>query len=158
MKPSVLDSIRELLRSRSIPFEERTHAPTYTSQDAADARDEPLEIGGKAIVAKVGTEFRLFVLSGARRLNSRAICKHLGEGRFRFASREELLERTGLEPGCVPPFGEPIQPLPLYVDTSMSGAGKIAFNAGSHTVSMILDREDWLALARPSEIFEFSRP
>jgi hypothetical protein len=35
---------------------------------------------------------------------------------------------------------------------------RIAFNAGSHTVSMILDREEWLALAHPVDVFDFSRP
>jgi prolyl-tRNA editing enzyme YbaK/EbsC (Cys-tRNA(Pro) deacylase) len=157
MKSSVLESIRAFLAANQVSFREMRHAPTYTSEQAAAARGEPLEIGGKAIVAKVGKDFRLFVLSGARRLNSRAICKHLGETRFRFATAEELLELTGLRPGCIPPFGRPLLPFPLYVDRSVTANESIAFNAGSHTVSMILDRDDYLAAARPEDIFDFSR-
>jgi len=50
---------------------------------------------------------------------------------LRFASREELLELTGLVPGSVPPFGRPILPFPLYVDTGIAANDRIAFNAGS---------------------------
>jgi len=158
MKSDVLEAIRAFLNERGVPFEEMRHAPTYTSEEASAARNEPLKIGGKAIVAKVGKDFAVFVLSGARRLNSRAICKHLGQTRFRFATRDELQAMTGLTPGCVPPFGRPLLPLPLYVDRSVVANERIAFNAGSHTVSMILDREDYLASAEPVEIFDFSRP
>jgi len=154
----VLLAIRELLRQHDVPFREARHPPTRTSQEAAAARGEPLEIGGKAIVAKVDDAFRLFVLSAALRLDGRAICRHLGAQRFRFATAEELLELTGLVPGCVPPFGRPILPLDLYVDSSILGNERIAFNAGSLSVSMILDRARYLDVARPTEVFSFSRP
>ena len=92
-----------------------------------------------------------------RQLASRAICKHLKETRFRFAHRDELHELTGLVPGCVPPFGEPILPLPLYVDEAILQNEQVAFNAGSHTTSMLLSREDYLALARPQELFALTK-
>ena len=153
----VLEAIRELLRRHGVDVREARHAPTRTSQEAADARGEPLEIGGKAIVAKVDDTFRLFVLSAARQLDGRAICRHLGAQRFRFASADELGELTGLVPGCVPPFGTPILPLDLYVDTSILDNERIAFNAGSLTVSMILDRTRYLEVACPVDVFSFSR-
>jgi prolyl-tRNA editing enzyme YbaK/EbsC (Cys-tRNA(Pro) deacylase) len=154
----MLESIRALLLEHGAEFRELHHEPTRTSQQAADARGEPIEIGGKAIVAKVDETFRLFVISAARRLHSRAICKRLGARRFRFASPEELHELTGLVPGCVPPFGRPILDLDLYVDTSILENDRIAFNAGSLEDSIILDRQTWLEIARPKEVFSFSRP
>jgi len=154
----MLEAIRALLREHGAEFRELHHEPTRTSQQAADARGEPIEIGGKAIVAKVDETFRLFVISAARRLHSRAICKRLGAQRFRFASPEELHELTGLVPGCVPPFGRPILDLDLYVDTSVLENDRIAFNAGSLEDSIILDRQTWLDIARPTEVFPFSRP
>ena len=153
----VLDDIRALLRQHGVEVREAQHAPTRTSQEAADARGEPLEIGGKAIVAKVDDTFHVFVLSAARQLDGRAICRHLGAQRFRFATAAELGELTGLVPGCVPPFGRPILPLDLYIDTSILDNERIAFNAGSLTVSMILDRARYLEIARPTQVFSFSR-
>ena len=156
--PSVLEAIRMLLARHGVEFREVHHAPTRTSQQAADARGEPIEIGGKAIVAKVDDSFRLFVISAARRLSSRAICRHLQAKRFRFATPDELRELTGLVPGCVPPFGRPVLPLDLYVDSSILDNDRIAFNAGSLTDSIILDRERYIEIAGPADVFPFSKP
>ena len=153
----VLARIREFLKAQDVAYREAHHGPTRTSREAADARGEPIRIGGKAIVAKVDQGFRLFVLSAALELDSRAICRHLKAQRFRFALREELLELTGLVPGCVPPFGRPIMDLDLYLDCSILENDRIAFNAGSLTDSMIMDREDYIRIAQPLEIFSFSR-
>lgn len=153
----VLESIRSFLDEHGVDYREAHHEPTRTSQQAADARGEPIEIGGKAIVAKVGSAFHVFVFSAARRLVSRKIRKRLGEQRFRFATAEELRELTGLVPGCVPPFGRPILPLDLYVDTSILDNDRIAFNAGSLTDSMIMDRARYIEIARPTDIFSFSK-
>ena len=154
---SVLDRIRKLLDDCDASYREAHHQPARTSREAADARGEPIRIGGKAIVAKVDKSFRLFVLSAALELNSRAICRHLKAQRFRFAGREELLELTGLVPGCIPPFGRPILDLDLYVDRSIEENDRIAFNAGSLTDSIVMGREDYLRIAEPKEVFGFSR-
>jgi prolyl-tRNA editing enzyme YbaK/EbsC (Cys-tRNA(Pro) deacylase) len=154
----VLEAIRTLLRDRGVEFREVHHEPTRTSQEASEARGEPIEIGGKAIVAKVDADFRLFVFSAARRIRSRVICKRFGATRFRFATSEEMHELTGLVPGCVPPFGQPILPLDLYVDSSILDNDRIAFNAGSLTDSIIMSRERYVEIARPVEIFAFSKP
>ena len=116
-----------------------------------------MEIGGKALVVKVDDDFRLFVLSASREISSRAIRKHMGAARTRFATRDELMELTGLVPGCVPPFGRPILPLDLYVDLSIVANDRIAFNGGSPTDSIILRREDWQRVACPAGTFSFSR-
>jgi len=155
--PPVLLAIRRLLDEHGVSYREAHHAPTRTSEEAAAARGEPIEIGGKALVVKVDDTFAVFVLSAALELSSREIRRHLGARRTRFATREELHGKTGLVPGCVPPFGRPILPFDLYVDTSIVENERIAFNAGSLTDSMILAREDWQRVASPTRVFRFSR-
>lgn len=76
--------------------------------------------------------------------------------KVRFATAEELMERTGLIPGSVPPFGRPILDFSLYIDTSITANPRIAFNAGSVTDSIILDTNDYLKVAQ-GEIFTFSK-
>jgi Ala-tRNA(Pro) deacylase len=155
--PTVLDSIRRLLNDHDAPYREVHHVPTRTSTEAASARGESIKIGGKAIVAKVGAEFKLFVCSAERRIRSRVICKHFGAARFRFATRDELHELTGLVPGCIPPFGRPILPLDLYLDESILENERIAFNAGSLTDSIIMSRERYVEIANPLDRFSFSK-
>lgn len=160
---TVLESIRALLQQHAIPFREVQHEPTLTSQDAAAARGEELKHGGKALLMKVGVDFALFVLPADRRAHSGSIRKELGLKKIRFASREELAtltaleSRPGLPPGSVPPFGHPILPFPLYVDSAICENQRIAFNAGSLTDSIVMTVSDYLKVAVPQKIFRFSQ-
>jgi prolyl-tRNA editing enzyme YbaK/EbsC (Cys-tRNA(Pro) deacylase) len=151
----MVDRITAFLDSHGVAYRCVHHEPTRTSEESAKARGEPLEVGGKAIVMKVGEEFMLFVFSAARRIDSQKIKAHFGVKKIRFASAEELHQLTGLVPGSVPPFGKPILPFALFVDTSIERNTTIAFNAGSLTDSIIMATKDYLHVANP-ELFEFT--
>jgi Ala-tRNA(Pro) deacylase len=112
-------------------------------------RGEAVRIGGKALVLKVGEDFRLFVVSAARKIDSAALKTHFTVKKLRFASAVELLQLTGLVPGCVPPFGKPLLPFEVFVDPSILDNAEIAFNAGSLTDSIILSVADYLRVAKP---------
>lgn len=145
--------IRALLSGHGVAFREIEHHPTYTSEESARARGEPLEVGAKAIVMKTGDGFGVFVLPAHRKVDSAVLRRHLGLNAMRFATPEELLTVTGLVPGSVPPFGEPIFPMQLHADPSVGGAhGRVAFNAGSLTRSFVLATADWRRVARPIEL------
>ena len=150
-----LEKIRSLLTENNIEFREVHHEPTFTSEESAKARGEDVNIGGKAILMKVGDSFKLFVLSASLKVNSKAIKARFGVKKSRFATKEELAEITGLVPGCVPPFGRPILDFDLYVDQSITKNEKIAFNAGSLTDSIVMKVEDYLRVA-DAEVFAFS--
>ena len=160
---TVLEAIRQLLETADVKFRELHHEPTYTSEEAARVRGEELRNGGKALLMKVNDVFALFVLPAERRVHSALIRKQLGTRKMRFATAEELEQLTasegcpGLVSGSVPPFGMPILPFPLYVDSGIEENERIAFNAGSLTDSVIISVDDYLAIARPEKIFAFSR-
>jgi prolyl-tRNA editing enzyme YbaK/EbsC (Cys-tRNA(Pro) deacylase) len=155
VKNEIYKSIKDLLEKNSVEYQEMHHEPTRTSADSAIARGESLGIGGKAIVMKVGDSFKLFVLSAALKINSSKIKNYFRVKRTRFATPQELLSITGLVPGSVPPFGNPITDLELYVDSSIIKNERIAFNAGSLTDSILMKVEDYKKLALP-EVFDFS--
>lgn len=152
---TIVEAIVDWLGREGVVFREVHHAPTRTSEESALARGEELRIGGKALLIKVDAEFRLFVLSADRKLDSAAIRTHFQAKKTRFASPEELLRMTGLVPGSVPPFGAPILPFPLYTDPSVFENERIAFNAGALTDSIIMGIDDYRRLARP-EVFSFA--
>jgi len=152
---SVMERIRAMLDEAGVDYRHVSHEAVRTSEQAARVRGEPLSIGGKALVVKLGDRFRLFVLSAALRLDSTAVRDRFDTRRIRFASAPELLEITGLAPGSVPPFGEPILPLPLHVDPSVLANDRIAFNAGSLTDSIVMPTADYRTLAG-GEVFPFA--
>ena len=149
MSTPVFQAIVDLLDGQGISYRQVHHEPTPTSEAAAAARGEELSIGGKALMMKVGKEFKLFVLSASLKVDSAAIKSHFGAKKLRFASADELTELTGLVPGSVPPFGEPILPLELFVDESIRRNERIAYNAGSLTDSVVMGVEDYLRVAKP---------
>jgi prolyl-tRNA editing enzyme YbaK/EbsC (Cys-tRNA(Pro) deacylase) len=152
----VLASIRSALERAGATWRELVHEPTRTSEDSARARGEPLRVGAKALLVKADERFVLLVLSAARKLDSRKLRAALAARKTRFASAEELMERTGLVPGSVPPFGEPVLPFPLYVDRSVLDNDRVAFNAGSLTRSILVARDGWMAAAQPTAVLDFT--
>jgi prolyl-tRNA editing enzyme YbaK/EbsC (Cys-tRNA(Pro) deacylase) len=160
----VLESLRKLYLESNIEFKEVYHQPTRTSEESARARDEPLHVGGKALLLKCQQRgdvddvnviaksiqasggFLLVVLPADAQLDSSRVRTNLPIKKFRFATSEELLERTGLVPGSVPPFGSPIMPFPIVVERRLTQNDRIAFNAGSLTTSHILRMEDYLRI------------
>ena len=150
-----LSLILELLDGEGISYRRISHEPTRTSEDSARARGAALETGGKALLLKAGEAFSVFVLSAALKLDSSAVKKRLGVKSLRFATADELMDLTGLVPGSVPPFGEPVLPFPLFVDESIGANDRIAFNAGSLTDSVVLSTVDYLRDAG-GELIRFS--
>ena len=150
---SVHERLLELLAGAGVSFRQVHHEPTPTSADAARARGEPIGCGAKALLLKTDGKFRLFVLPADRKLDSALVKRQLGLGRLRFASPAELLELTGLVPGSVPPFGEPILPFELLADTAIGTVyPHVAFNAGSLTDSIIMSAADWDHVAKPVRV------
>ncbi len=154
---SVLQSILSLLDENAASYRHLSHEPTPTSEDSARVRGEPLAVGGKALLIKAAEHHVLLVISAARRLDSGKLRRALGVKKTRFASADELRELTGLVPGAVPPFGEPVLPLPLYVDRSVLANERIAFNAGSLTDSIIMSVDDYQRVASIEETFDLAR-
>lgn len=148
-------SIRALLDDAGVAYRSVHHAPTFTSEQSAQARGESIRVGGKALLMKIGDTFRLFVISAALKADSGAIRRRFGEKKSRFATQDELMELTGLVPGSVPPFGRPILPFELYADESIPANDRIAFNAGSLTDSLVVPMGDYLRVAKP-EVFAFA--
>ena len=145
----MFNKIKKWLSSHNITFQEVHHEPTPTSEEAARARGVDLSLGGKALVLKFDDTFGIFVLSASKKLDSGALKKYFRAKKIRFASREELMELTGLVPGSVPPFGKPMLALDLYVDQSIVDNEIIAFNAGSLTDSIIMSVKDYLEISKP---------
>ena len=152
----VLRRILTFLDGASCPYELIEHGEVSTAREAAAARATDLDEGAKAILLKYDGDFGLFVLSAARQIRSALIRRGLKVRRTRFAYRQELLAMTGLEPGAVPPFGEPVLPFPLFADPSIERYETMVFTAGSRTTSIRMATSDYRRIARP-RVLAFAR-
>src|SRR5438128_2244926 len=105
MATGVFERLHHWLEQSGIHFSVLRHEPVYTSEQAAAVRGTSLASGAKALVVKAGDRFVLFVLPADRKLDSRKARAVVGVRSLRFATREEVQHRTGLQPGSIPPFG-----------------------------------------------------
>jgi Ala-tRNA(Pro) deacylase len=145
---TVFDRLSLMLRDRDVAFEVLEHEPVFTSEEAARIRGTSLASGAKALICKADDAFFMFVLPADRRLASKEVRKRLGLRGLRFASREEVLEMTGLAPGSIPPFGS-LFGLPTYCDEMLRDEAIINFNAGDHSISVSMAYEDFFRVEQP---------
>ena len=153
---SVVDRLTAALDRAAIPYTRRRHEPVYTSAEAAKVRGTSLHSGAKALIVKTEDEFVMAVTPADLDLDSAALRKLLATRRLRFASRDELLELTGLTPGSVPPFGS-LFGLRTICDRALAENPSVNFNAGSHCESLQMAYDDYAAFESPQIAF-ISKP
>ena len=145
---TVFDKLQTRLKSESAEFEVTRHAPVFTSEEAARVRGVALSSGAKALVCKCDDQMVMFVMPADRRLNSKSVRRECGWRKLRFATKEELLEITGLKPGAIPPFGS-LFGLPTCCDQRLADHARINFNAGDHEISINLRYDDYVRIEQP---------
>lgn len=149
MEESVFSRICQLLDGHGLPYDVLRHTPVFTSEEAAAVRGTPLASGAKALICKIDDRFVMIVLPADRKLASKEARKTLGGKSIRFATKDEVLERTGLAPGSIPPFGS-LFGLPTWCDQALADQPRINFNAGDHEISVSLGFETYLAAEKPT--------
>src|SRR5262245_39557493 len=146
---SVFERLQAKLTEAGAPFTVLRHAPVYTSEEAAAVRGTPLCSGAKALVVKAALAFLLLVVPADRKLDSKKARAGLGVKSMRFATREEVEQLTGLQPGSIPPFGS-LFGLPTHCDPALAENPSINFNAGDHAVSVQMSHADYAAVEKPA--------
>ena len=148
MSASVFQQIEGMLAQHGLAYQVLRHEPVYTSDEAARIRGTPLASGAKALICKGDAGFVMFVIPADRKLDSHAVRRAKGWRKLRFATREEVLELTGLQPGSIPPFGS-LFGLPTLCDQRLGDNDVINFNAGDHSISVSMRYADYLLAEKP---------
>ncbi|SRR6266851_6987301 len=151
MEVTVFNRLQDWLNRSGVSFTVLRHEPVFTSEQAATVRGAPLASGAKALVMKAGDEFVLLVLPADRKLDSRKARDALAVKSLRFATKEEVHQLTGLQPGSIPPFGSLFQ-LPTYCDPALGSNASINFNAGDHAISIQMNSNDFVQVEKPKLI------
>ncbi len=155
-RPELLAEVLSWLAARRVPHR-HLHHPTARSTEAfARFRGRSPADALKALLVKAGRDWWIVALRAHLQLDNAALRHALHARRLRFATPEELGAILGLEPGQVPPLGEPFLPVPLLLDGSVRARPEVAFTAGTRTDSVILATADYLAHV-PHELADFSR-
>jgi Ala-tRNA(Pro) deacylase len=144
-----------LLGFEGAEFRLTHHEPVTTSAEAAAVRGAELRTGAKAMLVKGRNGFVLAVLAGDRKVDWKRLAPLVGGKGARFADDEELRQVTGLGKGAVPPFGR-LFGVPTIYDRSLLEVETVNFNAGTHTDSISMARDDMVRIGG-GEIAAFSQ-
>jgi len=139
MKPASAEKLDKLgIAYRLIRLRDRA-VTVQNVIDNAEGDLEPSEIC-KTIIVKDGKEamFAVF-LQGVDRIDFRKLKAVLGKASV--ASREEVLEVTGVEAGAVCPLTLDV---PLYMDERVLGLERVNFGSGDHMYGIEVRTEDLL--------------
>lgn len=145
---SVYEKIISLLKKNNINYKHYEHEPVFTSEEAAKVRNTNIHQGAKALVLQADKEFILLVLPADLKADLKTIQKNKGYKKLAMASKESVKAKTGLEVGCIPPFGSTIG-LITIVDSRLSENDEIVFNAGRHDRSVKMQYSDFIKLEKP---------
>jgi len=148
MASCVFERIETFLKQSGASFTVSRHEPVFTSEQAAAVRGTSLASGAKALVIKAGEKFVHIVLPADRKLDSKKARDVFGVKSIRFASKQEVEQLTGLQPGSIPPFGSLFN-LPTYCDPALGENPSINFNAGDHAISVQMSYADYVAVEKP---------
>lgn len=81
------------------------------------------------------------LVAGPAQVSWRTLRQLLGQSRLTMASEEEVLTVTGYRTGAVSPLGLP-QPLPLFVDDSVTAEEEISIGSGIRGTTVIMRSAD----------------
>lgn len=146
----VLSDIKKMLDENKIEYKEMHHEAAYTSEESAKARKTELRQGAKALIFRADNKYIMAVISADRKIDSKKLKDLSGAKYLEFAKSEDVKKLTGLEIGSIPPFGN-LFGLQVYLDVSLSENETIAFNAGSHTDSILMRYSDYAKIINPSK-------
>jgi len=151
-----LDELRRQFEEAGVKYQVVDHPLAYTAQRVADLEDVPGHSFAKSVVVFVDDRPSLLALPAPHVVDFDALCRELNARHARLAAEAEF---GGLFPDCdvgaMPPFPGPAA-LPVYLDRAILEQPEIVFEAGSHTQSVRMRTEEYVAVARP-RVLSFAR-
>lgn len=145
------------LNELGIPYRVFRHAGAVNSlEQAAEERGQTYDQVIRSIVFRLGEgEFVLVLMAGPGQISWPALRAALGRSRMTMATREELLEVTGFEPGTVTPFGIKTQ-LRVLVDESVLAQKEVSLGSGVRGVAIMIQTADLLRGLGEYEVGNFT--
>ena len=139
--------VLETLDALGIKYEHYEHPAVFNAEDA-EKHWRPL--GGTPVKNlflrnKKGNRHYLVILGIDKRADLKSLVKIIGHDRFSFGSAERLMDKLGLTPGSVSPFGllhEGSRDVQVIIDEDLRGAERLLFHPNINTATVTISFAD----------------
>jgi Ala-tRNA(Pro) deacylase len=138
------EPLLDWLTDQDIEYEVHRHDPAFTARATAAAEGvDPRTFAKVVAVASPAGRNAIIVLDATDHLDLRKARHVLGDSDVRLLTEPQLTALTpGCEVGAVPAVGT-LFGLRTYADYAVREDPEISFNAGSHRLSVRVDRARW---------------
>ncbi len=155
----ILPPVARALFAQGIPHRVFRHPRPVSSleQAAAERGQDPAQVVRSILFRLEADAYVLVLVNGSRRIDWKALRRHLGRSRIALARPEEVREVTGYTVGTVGPLGL-ARPIPVLVDEGVLEQEEISIGSGEPGTAVILRAADLLAGLGPHEIGRFAEP
>jgi Ala-tRNA(Pro) deacylase len=138
-----MTNVEDFLKSKGIEFVLHKHPAVYTCEEAEKyCGDIPgLACKNLLLTGKKSGRYFLVILPAKKRADLKKISETVGDKQITFASPEALLEKLGLTPGAVSPFGllnDKNHEVEVYVDQKVYYVKIVSFHPNRNTASLEL--------------------
>jgi Ala-tRNA(Pro) deacylase len=149
----------EALDALGIRYEAYEHPPVFTSEDVERYwRDIPaMPVKNLFLRNKKGNRHYLVIVGVEKRVDLQQLVKVIGDDRLSFGSAERLMEKLGVTPGSVSPFGllhDASADVLVIIDRDLRNAERLIFHPNINTASVTIsfaDFEKFLA-SKPNRV------
>jgi Ala-tRNA(Pro) deacylase len=144
-----LDRLQDWLREQHVPFTVQHHREALTMQEVAMEVHEAGAHVAKVVIAQADGRLVMLVIPTPEHVDFKRVAKLLGAHAVSAAGENEFKDRfPDCEVGAMPPFGN-LYGMPTYLDTALTQATRLVFQAGTHRETFKLLTADYLRLAQP---------
>lgn len=138
--------VEDFLKSQGIQYILHEHPAVYTCEEAEKYCGNIPGLACKNLLLKGRKSGRYFlvILPAKKRADLKKIGKIVDDKQITFANTENLLEKLGLEPGSVSPFGlinDKKNEIEVCVDKDVYNADRVSFHPNRNTASLELSGE-----------------
>jgi Ala-tRNA(Pro) deacylase len=145
---AAIAQVHRALQTMGIPFEEYSHPPVFTAEEAAQhwADIPATRVKNLFLRNKKGDRHYLVILEIAKQADLKHLVKIIGDDRLSFGSPERLMKMMGLTPGSVSPFGllnDEGGTVRVIVDEDLRRVDRLIFHPNINTASVTITVADF---------------
>lgn len=147
------DQLLSLLTELGIPFQKFDHKAVFTCAESEEIDEHIPGAHTKQLLmkGKKKSKIVLAIVMHDKRVDTKALAKEFGDQSMSFASPELLMEKLGVTPGSVTPFGlvhDTNHEVTVTVDEDAWNTGQFRFHPLTNTATCVIDQKGLEAFLR----------
>lgn len=139
-----MESVEDYLTHHGIEFQVHEHPPVQTCEELAQYGVPGLPCKNLFLRDQKKTRYLLVVLPAAQKTDLKKLAEQVGDKKLSFVNPETLMQKLGVEPGAVSPFGllnNVEGDVELWIDREVMEAPWVHFHPNRNTAAVVLSDE-----------------